>query len=169
MPLQLPKPPKMHCSRISGVSRDSFCWNICAGRSKAPKSEIAFTARNHFALSLNCSIVPAAARLPIHDAPAPCFPRCAMPGCFVLSPGHDRHDRISDDRRFPILSTADDNLTSSLERLFEPVRIPSIFDGPRLQGGMPQGGGVAGQDAFSARLYGLRARYGRPPYGGGAS
>ena len=30
----------------------------------------------------------------------------------------------------PILSTADDNLTSSLERLFELVRIPSISTDP---------------------------------------
>lgn len=168
MPLQLPKPPKMHCSRISGVSRDSFCWNICAGRSKAPKSEIAFTARNHFALSLNCSIVPAAARLPIHDAPA-------------LVSRDARCPDVSSYRRVTTDMTG--SAMTDVSPFFPP---PTTISPPALSdcsssyafrrfrrtpptGGMPQGGGVAGQDAFSARLYGLRARYGRPPYGGGAS
>ncbi|CUX30303.1 hypothetical protein AGR8A_Cc70202 [Agrobacterium fabrum str. J-07] len=39
MPSPLPRPPKTHCLRISAASSDSFCWNICAGRSKAQKKQ----------------------------------------------------------------------------------------------------------------------------------
>ena len=86
---------------VSGVLNASFCWNICAAPSRAQKKQN--SASNSKPLRSFPELLYRSRGRAFADSrhAGPCFPRCAMPGCFVLSPGHDRHDRISDDRRFP--------------------------------------------------------------------
>ncbi len=69
----------------------------------------------------------------------------------------------------PVLSRADQNLGSSLDRLFELLRIKSISTDPGVQSRVPHGCRMAGRLSEDTGFRSFRSRYARPPDGRCAS